>query len=261
MPYTLQCTGCRTVGAVNKITAALRCTCGGQLDVYEPGAMTFHQAMGITPPLDSGGTGWEKPLPDPLDGWAVQQPGNMPGFNPMGNHVQDAGTCPVCKGSGKDILDNRNNGICRECKGTGRHDSPTEKMDAPQVARHDYPNNATSVPFFGSLWLPGAACPNRRCKTAGTQLLADRHGHAWWHCAASCGPLADLDVQAGIDPYAPPRGFTAQRGFREATRAAHFQRTGKIIPMIASTMQANPGLTPREALTLVRRAVEKYSER
>lgn len=140
------CHGCATVGAVNRVTAGLRCTCGStDLDLFDPGAQSFLAAMGVE--ANSGGTGWGKSMPDPLRGWS-EYPGPMPGRNDMSNHEPSPMRCPVCHGSGEDSRDNRNNGTCRECGGSGIL-TPTTTPAPPEVARHNYPSTQTTVPFVG----------------------------------------------------------------------------------------------------------------
>lgn len=251
--FELKCHGCGTVGAVNKVTAGLRCSCGSRdLDLNDASAGGFAEWMGVkvaSPQHPSGGTGFDDARPDPLQGWS-EYPGPHPGFNPMSNDEPASPECPTCKGSGKDIRDNRNNGICRECKGTG-HMTPTTTPQPTQDASSG--PNKTTVPFFSSL---AARCP--LCRTAKTQLVPDHREHAWWRCA-SCGPLADLDVQCGINPFLPSTPFTPQRGFTSQGSTTD-QPDGRVLRLFATVAQTNPGLTQREALGLVRRTIAHYGE-
>jgi hypothetical protein len=249
MPYDLKCHGCQTVGSVNRITAGLRCSCGStDLDVMDQ-PPSFLEFMGVQ--ASSGGTGWTGPRSDSLDGWNVYQ-GPMPGPNPMSNNEPDSPVCPTCHGSGEDIRDNRNNGICRECGGSG-HMTPTTTPRPTQVAPHADSSHTTKVPFMGTRKL-SARCP--LCRTAYTQLTPDHEDHAWWKCAA-CGPLADLDKHPSINPFLPSARFARHRGFR-ATASASSTRTGRVLRMFTAVTGANPGLTQREALGLVRRTIAKY---
>lgn len=259
------CHGCRTIGAVNRVTAGLRCSCGStDLDLHEPGAESFFEFMGVktaSPAHPSGGTGFDKAMPDPLKGWAVDNPEelhDMPGVNESSNHEPASPTCPVCKGSGKDITDNRNNGTCRECGGSG-HLTPTTTAREPQVA--DSANeHRTSTPFFGSLAARiDAACPS--CRTAATELVPDRREHAWWRCG-SCGPLADLEANTWLNPFGTLAGFRRQPGFKaHGTRGLRKTTPdGQILTMFAAVRAQNPGLSDREALGLVRRTVAKYQK-
>lgn len=251
--FELRCHGCGTVGSVNKITAGLRCSCGSRdLDLNDTAATTFADWMGAktaSPQHPSGGTGFDDPRPDPLQGWS-QFEGPHPGPNEMSNNEPASPECPTCKGSGKDIRDNRNNGICRECGGTGDM-TPTTTPEATQDASSG--PNKTSVPFFGSL---AARCP--LCRTARTQLVPDHREHAWWKCAG-CGPLADLDTCPEVNPFLPSTRFTRQTGF-SAQASSTTEPNGRVLRLFATVAQTNPGLTQREALGLVRRTIARYGE-
>lgn len=90
------------------------------------------------------GTGWGKPHPDPLKGWASEYEGPTPQTFPRQAPVADSTTCPVCKGSGYDLVDKTR---CRECGGTGVITHPT---DRPQTL--DYDATTQAEPAGGAGW-------------------------------------------------------------------------------------------------------------
>jgi rubredoxin len=274
MTTDLFCWSCAGHGAVERVTAGLRCDCGSQdIDLFDPGDKAqqqriFQVSAALAQPepefvdfmtkqayTDPGPVGSEIP------GWDVYK-GPMPGVNPMANsddpHMGPK-RCPVCHGSGYDLQDKTK---CRECGGTGFM-TPTTDVDPPAVARHNYPSTQTKVPFIGSkqasnpLVLRGAACPNFRCRTQDTNLVVAANGNGWWNCP-SCGPLADIDRHPEIDPYHPPTGFRPnKRSYKSASRTT---RAGRLVSVATSVAQQNPGLTPREVVALARNTVRRYPE-
>jgi hypothetical protein len=254
---TLQCRGCQTLGEVTRRTASLRCTCGSA-EFVEPGAGDFLSFMGA-----AVGTAKQAANQDP-EGWDEYQ-GPPPGPNPMSNHEPAELRCKDCGGTGENPRDNRNNGICRACKGEGVRARMTDPKGEPLVARHPGRSTQTTVPFFGAKAATAARCieavtldaPCSLCKRATTELRPDRAEHAWLTCAA-CGPLVDLDATPGFNPYAHP--VTApQRGYRTAG-LRRVKATGRVLPMVHTVTAANPGLSTREVLGLVRRTVSTHSE-
>jgi hypothetical protein len=178
------CHGCQTVGAVNRVTATLRCTCGSDdLDLYEGARQVQHfdrtaldqgflAFMGVT--ANSGGTGWGQPMPDALQGWN-QYAGPMPGPNPNGN-ARDAGDdlCPTCHGDGFDMQDGVS---CRECGGSG-HVTPTTSV-TPKPLTPKRPGQ-TSVPFMGRRKKAGR--PTKEQRAAGPPSAEDvlmKHVPGW----------------------------------------------------------------------------------
>lgn len=155
-PINIVCMRCGFTGAVNKVTAGLRCTCGSDdLDLYTgsdeqrahlarlhrteasaPGAPTFAQFM-----LGSKTTAGPKNVEPNWD----EYEGPMPGPNPMSNGVGVV-PCPVCHGEGYDLQDG---GPCRECGGDGDVHPTTANPEPPAVAKHNYPSTQTRVPFMG----------------------------------------------------------------------------------------------------------------
>ena len=320
---SLICHGCQTIGAVNRVTAGLRCTCGSDdLDVYEPGVESFLVAMGAA---HGPGTGWGQPMPDPLRGWTEYA---GPHVHPNPFEVPKAPQlCPECKGVKMDM---RDGGICRLCKGSGQVQSGTAVAPPPLVPRHPGPSTQTTVPFVGRYhngarpskgrpeeggrtikspeevikattpgWQEGrgvvdpermpnvspatkvredfdysdkalrsrrqsepyamheAHCPG--CGHAPTHLVNDYKDDAWWHCP-NCGPLANVDRNPQINPYDPPNGFKANPRSFKATRMLPTKKTGRVLKMLVSVVEGNPGLTPPESLSIVRATVQKYPE-
>lgn len=103
-----------------------------------------------------------------------------------------------------------------------------------------------------------ADCP--KCGEAPTHLVNDYKDDAWWHCR-NCGPLANIDRHPEIDPYNPPAGFKASPKQFSTTppKSAAKEERGLVLPMFASVLSTNPGLSPREALGIVRTTVQKYA--
>jgi hypothetical protein len=336
MSVEVICLSCKAVGAVNRVTAGLRCSCGSSdVDLYDPAEhLSFLEFMGAA---HGPGTGWGKTMPDPLKGWG-EYAGPMPGANPFSAPTpQGAFTCPECKGSKTDI---RDGGLCRACKGTGTRTPTTAEAPEPLVKRHNYPSTQTTTPFVGHRkradsntktkteqqpftppagrqlkspeeviknstpgWATGegvttparlpnisphlktrddrasgelysdkalkgrrgigypmheANCPE--CGHAPTHLVNDYKDDAFWHCP-HCGPLANIDRHPEIDPYNPPADFqkVGPRSFKQSGKVSSGSR-GRVLAMLQTVSSANPGLTPREALSLVRATVAKYSE-
>jgi hypothetical protein len=140
----IMCHGCGAQGAVNRVTAGLRCACGSDdIDFGRSAAdVTFLEHMGVT--ANSGGTGWGKTMPDPLKGW-TEFAGPHVSPNPFAVD-QAPRTCPECKGAKVDI---RDGGLCRLCGGDGKVQSGTAVKPEPLVKRHNYPSTQTSTPFMG----------------------------------------------------------------------------------------------------------------
>lgn len=144
-PITIFCHGCATVGAVNKVTAGLRCTCGSNdLDVYTGSSEQLARIAAQNGPIQTFAEFMTTARPDPLKGWSAY-PGPMPGPNQM-SHGVDAVRCPNCNGSKFDIQEG---GICRACRGQGFITPTTTVVRPPAVAPHNYPSNQTSIPFMG----------------------------------------------------------------------------------------------------------------
>jgi hypothetical protein len=180
-----------------------------------------------------------------VKGWSEYE-GPMPGKNPMSNG-EGSITCPVCHGDGFDLQEGND---CRECGGSGKV-TPTTTARAPEVAKHDYPNNATTVPFMGSLDLD-ARCPS--CSTPTSLHASSKRGQALWRCAR-CGPLANLDAHPEINPFAPPGRARLAR----VAKTGSARHTARIMPMLASIAEAND-LSPTEALALALATVRRYPE-
>lgn len=153
------CWNCGNHGAVNKVTAGLRCGCGSNdVDLWDGGReqlarVASLQAHPIATPTDSFLDFMRKQAgPATIPGWNEYQ-GPMPGKNPMSvgptqwpeTGDPNAPSCPVCRGSGFDPQDGQK---CRECGGTGKI-TPNTTPEPPAVARHNYPSTQTKVPFMG----------------------------------------------------------------------------------------------------------------
>lgn len=119
MSFPIKCYDCGHAFDTMRVTASLKCARCGSDDID------------LDDRTASGGTGWGTPRPNPLDGWAVQTPGNYPGPNPYAstNNVGDnTTTCQACGGSG---MDSRASGggyneiPCRNCHGTGQQATHT----------------------------------------------------------------------------------------------------------------------------------------
>jgi len=157
-PTPIICLSCGNGAIVSGVTAGITCKCGSQdIDLFEDTPeqkalrRKYFASVQATPSMPSfaefmtGKTARDLPKTI-VPGWNEYQ-GEMPGKNPMSNN-EPAGllTCTVCHGSGFDIQDG---GKCRECGGKGKMVPPTAELDEPQVAKHNYPNNATTTPFMG----------------------------------------------------------------------------------------------------------------
>lgn len=119
MPVAIFCGDCGASGAVNKVTANLRCRCGSDnlgLDGVDP--KPAHLVA-----QSAGGTGWGKPMPDPTQGWN-EYAGPLPETPKRSAPVADAMVCPACNGTGYDLIDKT---VCRECDGTGIYHPPTSE--------------------------------------------------------------------------------------------------------------------------------------
>jgi hypothetical protein len=135
------CMSCGARGKVAKITASLVCRCGSadlDVDDFETTAAQ-HVAHPVGP-----GTGWGKPMPDPLQGWSDYQ-GPLPGRNPqMTPPVSDNMICPSCHGAGYDVSDKT---LCRMCNGRGTVKPTTGR---PDVQGYDATTNGP--PIGGARW-------------------------------------------------------------------------------------------------------------
>lgn len=226
MPTTIICHGCQAVGAVNRVTAGLRCSCGStDLDLYSPPAPrldSFASFMGVT--ANSGGTGWDKSMPDPLDGWSAYA-GPMPSVTDESNHEPQTMRCPVCHGSGEDIRDNRNNGKCRECGGTGTY-TPVTTPQEPHVKRHNYPSTQTTRPFIG-----------HRRKRAG-RTSADPMGSVQDHLKSTTPGYGDHGWQV------PSKEFS----WEDAD--THYPRFPNVSPNVKTRPEHDYAYTPDRPLAL-----------
>jgi hypothetical protein len=139
---------------------------------------------------------------------------------------------------------------------TGTHYPRADSMSPATRYRQERDYSQTPPGHFA---MPGAACPN--CGADPTHLVKDHKENAWWHCP-NCGPLANIDQHPQIDPYAPEEGFTPNSGgFKEGKTATYEgQDRGSLLRMVATTAQANSGLSPREVVFLARAAVSRYLE-
>lgn len=256
------CFQCGSIGAVQRVTAALRCGgCGSDdLDAYtgsveqkglaSTGSASFAEFMTGKTALQEGPQGPRKqPVGGDVEGWD-EYTGPRATPTQEQNGIGTPMTCGVCHGSGFDLQEG---GKCRTCGGSGFF-TPNTTAETPAVARHDYPSTQTAVPFMGRkrqpvLALADVACPS--CSRP-TSIVADAAKHGWWRCAG-CGPLANLEANPHLDPYSPPAQFKADgKGF--ATTASK-KKAGKLVPLIATIREHNPGLTAREILTLGRQTL------
>jgi hypothetical protein len=290
------CWGCAEHGVVNKVTAGLRCSCGSDdLDLFENSAQQIQRMAELKGSFSRYMTAASynqfmasQPVGGDVAGWN-EYTGPKPSGNTMETGVPEPMRCPVCLGAGYDIKDKT---TCRECHGLGKI-IPTTSPEPPMVAPHNYPNNATKVPFLGQRkqaatkteikpapapdwWTPpkdhsgeastpfamkGAACPNGDCNAQTTNLVHDYKNDAWWHCP-NCGPLANVDRNPSINPYDPPKGFKPKpRQFRESKRVfAKAEDSGRLLNVVASVSQQNPGLRPHEVVGIARETVRRYPE-
>lgn len=120
---------------------------------------------------------------------------------------------------------------------------------------HDY-SQETAKPFQ----MPGTHCPN--CGHEPLGLKRDHNDDAWASCP-NCGPLVNIDRHPEYDPYKFhwdtefPKGRGDKFKDKEARRTAG-KKTGRLLSIIASVHQSNPGLTVQEAVTLARQTVARY---
>jgi hypothetical protein len=131
----------------------------------------------------------------------------------------------------------------------------------PSVSAQPTPVRApgdTSAPRTAAHFpLVTASCPKCGQRNA-TQLTADLANHAWWDCRR-CGGLADLDRHPEIDPFDPPPALPSERR-RKASRLRRAPKPdGRLFPMLDAITAAND-ISPREALTLARRALTAHPE-
>lgn len=163
-PVNVMCFGCGFTGAVNRVTAGLRCTCGSaDLDLYtgsdeqrahlaklrQPKTSTLSvSTAGQAPTFAQFMLGKKRvaAAPKTVEPNWDEYVGPPPGPNPMSNHVGPV-TCPTCLGSKVDIKDDA--GPCRACRGTGVITPTTTVTPPPAVAPHNYPSTQTKVPFMG----------------------------------------------------------------------------------------------------------------
>lgn len=153
-PVNVVCMRCGFTGAVNKVTATLRCSCGSSdLDLYTGSPEQNAHIASLRQPKQAAQAPSFKEFmlgktakPQPVEqGWSEYE-GPMPGPNPMSNNVTEPVRCPSCHGTKYDIQDG---GPCRACSGKGVIQPTTADMQEPQVARHQYPSTQTKVPFMG----------------------------------------------------------------------------------------------------------------
>lgn len=105
--------------------------------------------------------------------------------------------------------------------------------------------------------MPGTSCPT--CGAGPLGLQKDHRENAWMSCP-TCGPLADIDANPSIDPYNLGDNFAPTRGYKAAKKVFAGKKTGRLLNMIATIAQANPGLSQRETLHLARTSLRKYPE-
>lgn len=117
---------------------------------------------------------------------------------------------------------------------------------------HDY-DQATAKPFE----MPGTHCPN--CGHDPLGLRRDQNDDAWASCP-NCGPLVNIDRHPEYDPYKftwdttfPKNNFKPKPTGKSAAR-----KTGRLLSIIASVHQTNPGLSIKDAVTLARQTVQRY---
>jgi transcription elongation factor Elf1 len=139
-------------------------------------------------------------------------------------------------------------------------DSETWYPKAPERSRainyrkpHDY-SQETAKPFV----MPGSSCPN--CGHDPLSLTKDHKDDAWASCP-NCGPLVNIDKHPEFDPYSLRFGDELPKEkFKQSSRRllGSVQKSGRLMSIIASVRQSNPGLTVREVVWLARRTVERY---
>lgn len=153
--YDVFCWTCGAQGAVNKVTAGLRCSCGSQdVDLWDGGTEQRARVASLSAAPIAASTDTfaaymtKRAAPATLPGWNEYQ-GPMPGPNTQSSGqpgpFEEGHTCPVCHGKGFDLQDG---GKCRECGGSGKI-TPNTEPEPPAVARHNYPSTQTKVPFMG----------------------------------------------------------------------------------------------------------------
>lgn len=144
------CWGCASHGAVTKVTAGLRCSCGSDdVDLYTASHEQLARVAAVRTVTELSFAAFmtkaSAPVGGDVPGWN-EYAGPRPTPSTMSNGVAEPITCPVCHGSRYDTLDK---GTCRECGGSGVVTPTTSAQDAPAVARHQYPSTQTTVPFMG----------------------------------------------------------------------------------------------------------------
>jgi ribosomal protein S27AE len=117
---------------------------------------------------------------------------------------------------------------------------------------HDY-SSETAKPFS----MPGSSCPN--CGDGPLSLRKDADENAWASCP-NCGPLVNIDRHPEYDPYNLRWGTELpKQKFKEGRRlVGNTKKTGRLLSIISSVQQSNPGLSMREAVTLARQTVARY---
>lgn len=134
---------------------------------------------------------------------------------------------------------------------------PKADTRSPATSYRSDRDYTTSGP--SRLSLPGADCPT--CGNDPTHLVKDQREQAWWSCP-NCGPLANVDKTPEVDPYDPGEAFQpSPKGFKAAKRTRWRKpprKTGRLLSMIATVAQANPGLGRRQAVGLARAAATRY---
>lgn len=136
--------------------------------VMDPGMM-IPAAIRHTAAPKGPGTGWGQPHPDPLNGWNMYV-GPTPQTMPRTAPVADTDVCPVCHGSGYDLIDKVK---CRECGGLGRVTYPTQSSGT-----HDYDATTHTSPAGGSALasLGLTAEASQALHTAGRPNTKDPYG-------------------------------------------------------------------------------------
>lgn len=141
IPIPIVCLSCGQRGAVNKVTAGLRCRCGStELDVDDFEATAAQHVAYPKGPYE----GWDKPMPSKTKGWSDYE-GPPPGANPVGQPpVNDNMICPACHGAGYDISDKTR---CRMCNGYGTVKPTTGRPDV-----ESYDATTSGPPVGGARW-------------------------------------------------------------------------------------------------------------
>lgn len=149
MSFPIKCYACGGNFDTLKVTAALKCArCGSDdIDLDDRTAA-------------SGGTGWNQPRPDRLEGWN-DYAGPLPGRNPAAGQNLVGGNTSVCQACGGTGIDERASGggyneiPCRNCHGTGQQATHTTTpgpvndgtTSGPPVGGARFTASA-SVPFY-----------------------------------------------------------------------------------------------------------------